>query len=208
MRGLNDELSIQLVATRFDNYQELLDRAVIVESKYRGMENHKRKHSHMDSYPGLYQKPNTSYEGNGHDHHGHKNHTINYGSGNGNKSAHINGGNNDMNGRTSNSNKRDISQVLCYNCKELGHYSWDCPGRKKDVGCHNLSDKSDKSQLECFKCHELGHYSWDCPEGKNGTGGSKESKSISSKKVHVNHVNAEKDVEEVFEAHNTTTRKF
>jgi hypothetical protein len=28
-----------------------------------------------------------------------------------------------MNGHTSKFNKRDISQVQCYNCKELGHYS-------------------------------------------------------------------------------------
>ena len=32
MRGLNDEISIQLVAVKFGNYQELLDKAVVIES--------------------------------------------------------------------------------------------------------------------------------------------------------------------------------
>jgi hypothetical protein len=50
-----------------------------------------------------------------------------------------------MNGRTSKFNKRDISQVQFYNCKELGNYSWDCPENKKDVGHHNRSDKRDKN---------------------------------------------------------------
>ena len=39
MWGLNDEISIQLVALKFDNYQELLDRAVVVEAKQKSMEN-------------------------------------------------------------------------------------------------------------------------------------------------------------------------
>jgi hypothetical protein len=109
-----------------------------------------------------------------------------------------------MNGRTSKFNKRDISRVQCYNCKELGHYSWDCPEKKKDVGHHNLSDKRDKNQLECFKCHDLGHYSWDCPEGKNEPRGSNGNKLNSFKEGHINHIKVEEDVEEVFEAPNTT----
>ena len=64
MRGLNDELSIQLCATRYDNYQELLDMSVIVESMHKSMENRKRKHSHVSSYSGTHQKPHTSYEDN------------------------------------------------------------------------------------------------------------------------------------------------
>jgi hypothetical protein len=110
-----------------------------------------------------------------------------------------------MNGRTSKFNKRDISQVQCYNCKELGNYSWDCPEKKKDVGRHNRSDKRDKNQLECFKCHELGHYSWDCPEGNNEPRGSNGNELNSFKEGHINHIEVEEDVEEVFEAPNTTT---
>src|SRR3954465_7621681 len=43
MRGLNDEISIQLCASRYGNYQELYDSAVAVESKHKSMENRKRK---------------------------------------------------------------------------------------------------------------------------------------------------------------------
>jgi hypothetical protein len=110
-------------------------------------------YGHNHHYHGRYEK--NQHEGNGHDHNGHKNHNKNYGSGNDNRCGHTNGGNNGMNGRTSKFNKRDISRVQCYNCKELGHYSWDCTEKKKDVGRHNRSDKRDKNQLECFKCHEL-----------------------------------------------------
>jgi hypothetical protein len=46
IRGLNDEISIQLVAVRFNSYQELLDRAVVVEDKHNSMENRKRKINH------------------------------------------------------------------------------------------------------------------------------------------------------------------
>ena len=26
--------------------------------------------------------------------------------------------------------KRDTSQVICFTCREMGHYSWDCPEKK------------------------------------------------------------------------------
>ena len=28
-------------------------------------------------------------------------------------------------------NKKDFSLVQCFTCKEMGHYSWDCPEKKK-----------------------------------------------------------------------------
>ena len=28
-------------------------------------------------------------------------------------------------------NKKDLSMVQCFTCKEMGHYSWDCPEKKK-----------------------------------------------------------------------------
>ena len=28
-------------------------------------------------------------------------------------------------------NKKDLSLVQCFTCKEMGHYSWDCPEKKK-----------------------------------------------------------------------------
>jgi hypothetical protein len=52
----------------------------------------------------------------------------------------------------------------------------------------------------------LGHYSWDYPEGKNEPRSSNENK-LNSFKGHINHIEVEEDVEEVFEAPNTTTHK-
>src|SRR5215216_3257077 len=56
LRRLNDEISIQLVALKFDNYQELLDRAVVVEAKQRSIENRKRKSTSHKNNSAPYQK--------------------------------------------------------------------------------------------------------------------------------------------------------
>jgi hypothetical protein len=181
LEGLNDEFSFPLSVAYIPTFQALLDQAIILENKMKQSESRKRKH-HSSEHHEHVQKRNSHddnggsrshkhgnvnhhyghnhhyhgrYEGNGHDHDVHKNHNKNYGSCNDNKSGHTNGGNNGMNGHTRKFSKRDISQVQCCNCKELGHYSWDCPEKNKDVGRHNHSDKRDKNQLEFFKCHEL-----------------------------------------------------
>src|SRR3954467_5083976 len=64
--------------------------------------------------------------------------------------------------------KKDISQLQCYNCKEMGHYASDCPEKKKNRGNKQEElipkNKKDNSQVMCFKCKELGHYADKCPE--------------------------------------------
>ena len=44
LEGLNDELSMQLMVATFNNYQELVDRALMIEGKQQQIENCKRKY--------------------------------------------------------------------------------------------------------------------------------------------------------------------
>ena len=44
IEGLNDELSMQLMVATFANYQELVDRALMIESKQQQIEGRKRKY--------------------------------------------------------------------------------------------------------------------------------------------------------------------
>ena len=44
MRDLNDELSMQLMVETFNNYQELVDRALMIEGKQQQVDNRKRKY--------------------------------------------------------------------------------------------------------------------------------------------------------------------
>ena len=66
-----------------------------------------------------------------------------------------------------NPNKKDITQVQCYNCKEMGHYANECPEKKKNQRNKQKAmipkEKKDISQVMCFKCKELGHYVNFCP---------------------------------------------
>src|SRR4051812_30034342 len=64
--------------------------------------------------------------------------------------------------------KKDISQVQCFKCKEMGHYANECPEKKKNQGNKQETvipkKKKDLSLVTCFKCKELGHYANHCPE--------------------------------------------
>jgi hypothetical protein len=62
--------------------------------------------------------------------------------------------------------KKDNSKIMCFKCKELGHYADQCPTRYQEVNMRN-SMKRDLSMITCFKCKQKGHYSDRCPE--NGT---------------------------------------
>ena len=44
LEGLNDELSMQLTVATFNNYQELVDRALMIKGKQKQIENRKRKY--------------------------------------------------------------------------------------------------------------------------------------------------------------------
>jgi hypothetical protein len=62
--------------------------------------------------------------------------------------------------------KKDNSKIMCFKCKELGHYADQCPTRYQEVKIQD-SLKRDLSMITCFKCKQKGHYSYNCPE--NGT---------------------------------------
>src|SRR3954465_7320221 len=64
--------------------------------------------------------------------------------------------------------KKDIRQLQCYNCKEMGHYASECPEKKKRQEDKQKLVKpkirKDISQVMCNYCKELGHYASYCPE--------------------------------------------
>ncbi|XP_073362399.1 uncharacterized protein [Aegilops tauschii subsp. strangulata] len=162
LEGLNDELSLQLTVATFRNCQDLIDKAIVLEGKQQAIENRKRKYNNNNRYnSGPQQKPHTSYHGNGgnghnhhggnghHNHHGgnghnhnghhhHNGHKSNNGNGRGNGNGNGNGGNNKQS-HQSMPVQRDISQVQCYKCRQMGHYSNACPESKNGNGNSGVS---------------------------------------------------------------------
>ena len=61
MEGLNDDLGVQLTVATFGNYQELVDKAILLEGKHQAIQNRKRKYSNNKFNSGPQQKPRTSY---------------------------------------------------------------------------------------------------------------------------------------------------
>ena len=57
LEGLNDELSMQLMVATFNNYQELVDPALMIEGKQQQIENRKRKYGQGKYNSGAHQKP-------------------------------------------------------------------------------------------------------------------------------------------------------
>ena len=110
----------------------LLDQAITLEDNIKKAENRKRKHNgskyNSDSVP---KKPH--YHGNSGGHHNHKNgngHNHNNGSNGGNGEYK----NNSYNGQNHNhpAGKKDLSHIKCYKCKQMGHYSSNCPEKKTE----------------------------------------------------------------------------
>jgi hypothetical protein len=139
MDGQNNELAIQLSVVYTPNYQALLDKATILENKQAEMENRKRKNNHGKFDSGSHKRPHISYEDGDssryNQHEGHHHHHDHNGNGN---IQHVGNGHfHQGNMNRMNFNKKDISQILCYNCKKPGHYAADCPEKKKNGGGFN-----------------------------------------------------------------------
>ena len=157
LRGLSGELKVPLSIAYAPNYQALLDQAITLDKNMKKEENRKRKygsgssskyssgpiqkkpHYHEFSGGHSFRKHGSGHNHNGHNHNGgnkgdtggHKGHGNNHGH-NGSGHNHGRNGNNTSNGphRPNSEHKRDINQVTCYNCKNKGHYSNECPEKK------------------------------------------------------------------------------
>ena len=79
MEGLNDEMSMQLMVATFANYQELVDRALMIEGKQQQIESRKRKYGQGKYNSGAQQKPRFTPNSGGYTHN-HGGHTHNGGS--------------------------------------------------------------------------------------------------------------------------------
>ena len=142
LEGLNDELSIQLMVATFNNYQALVDKALMIEGKQQQIENRKRKYGQGRYTSGAQQKPRYSPYSGGHTHHNHGAHSHNGGSSHnhsGPKNGNGNGGSNGQNrSNPATPAKRDLSNVTCYKCQKTGHYANDCPEAKNGNGMEAL----------------------------------------------------------------------
>ena len=68
MEGLNDEMSMQLMVATFNNYQELVDKALMIEGKQQQIESRKRKYRQGKYNSGDQQKPHFTPNSGGHTH--------------------------------------------------------------------------------------------------------------------------------------------
>jgi hypothetical protein len=59
--------------------------------------------------------------------------------------------------------KKYKSKVLCFNCKELGHYANKCP-EKDNKANKQGSMKKNLNHITCYTCKQQGHYSYQCTE--------------------------------------------
>jgi hypothetical protein len=63
---------------------------------------------------------------------------------------------------------KDLSKLICYRCKDSGHYSSECQERKpRTHEAHVVTVKPrDLSGVICFRCNEVGHFARNCPNEK------------------------------------------
>ena len=67
-------LQMQMMVATFNNYQELVDKAIILEGKQQQIDNRKRKDGQGKYNSGAQQKPRFTPNSGGHTHHNHGSH--------------------------------------------------------------------------------------------------------------------------------------
>jgi hypothetical protein len=60
-------------------------------------------------------------------------------------------------------NKKENRKVMCFNCKDLGHYANQCPGRNNKANRQG-NMKKNLNHIACYTCKQQGHYLYQCTE--------------------------------------------
>ena len=107
----------------FNNYQELVDKALMIEGKQQQIDNRKRKYGQGKYNSGAQQRPRFTPNSGGHIHHNHGGHNSNGGSShnhNGPKNGNGNGGSNSQNrSNPAMPAKKDLSHITCFIATEV-----------------------------------------------------------------------------------------
>ena len=114
-----------MVAT-FNNYQELVDHALMIEGKQQQIENRKRKYGQGKFNSGAQQKPRFTPNSGGlvHNHGGHNHNGGSSHNHSGSKNGNGNGaGSNQNRSNPATPAKKDQSHITCFKCGKTGHYA-------------------------------------------------------------------------------------
>jgi hypothetical protein len=188
LKGLNDELMVQLSVAYVPTYQSLCDKAITLENTMKQVENRKRKHNFNIYHSDPSQKMRAIHEDSGgsefhkhetnNDHrHGHNNNggykCNNWGYIRNNHHKHSNENPNEQHHR-SQPPKKDISQVECFMCHAKGHYAKDCTEKEKDAQTPNGNGRmnnngnnnlyKDRRQVQCFNYRNYEHFAKKCTQ--------------------------------------------